>query len=50
MPYLLVVGDREVEARSISVRSQDGTDLGSLTLEQFVSLVQDAVARRGRVL
>ena len=37
IPYLLVIGDREVESRSVAVRSQDGNDLGTMPLEQFVS-------------
>ena len=30
VPYLLVVGDREVESRTVSVRTQEGIDLGSM--------------------
>jgi len=35
VPYLLVVGDRELENRTIAVRTRDGEDLGTLTMEQF---------------
>lgn len=49
IPYLLVVGDREVETRSVSVRTQQGVDLGSLSLDQLLHLIQEAVAKRGRV-
>ncbi len=49
VPYLLVVGDREMEANSISVRTQDGTDLGSLQPEPLLNLIKDQIARRGRV-
>lgn len=48
VPYLLVVGDREVETRTISVRTQQGADLGSLSLEAAVDLISTAVARKGR--
>jgi threonyl-tRNA synthetase len=48
VPYLLVIGDREVESRSISVRSQDGSDLGSMSVEQLVSRMSADIARRGR--
>ncbi len=37
IPYLLVVGDREVEGRTVAVRTREGQDLGSMTPEQFVS-------------
>ena len=36
VPYLLVVGDREVESRTVSVRTQDGADLGSMPVEKFI--------------
>lgn len=48
VPYLLVVGDREVETRTVSVRSQQGVDLGSLTLDQCLEMMDAAIARRGR--
>jgi threonyl-tRNA synthetase len=49
VPYLFVIGDREVETRTIAVRTQGGNDLGSLTIEQALSLIQEAVAKRGRI-
>ncbi len=48
VPYLLVVGDREVESRSVSVRTQDGTDLGSMSISQFVEKMRADIARLGR--
>jgi threonyl-tRNA synthetase len=35
IPYLLVVGDREVTEESISVRTRAGEDLGSIPLDAF---------------
>jgi threonyl-tRNA synthetase len=37
IPYLLVVGDREKENGMIAVRTRSGEDLGSMTLEDFVT-------------
>ena len=48
VPYLLVIGDREVETRSVAVRTREGTDLGSMPIEQFRELLTQAVSRRGR--
>lgn len=48
VPYLLVVGDREVESRCVSVRTQQGEDLGSMPIERFIETVQEAVSRKGR--
>ncbi len=38
VPYLLVVGDREVESQSVAVRTRQGEDLGSMSIENLVSL------------
>ncbi len=38
VPYLLVIGDREVETNSITVRTREGKDLGSMSVEQFIKL------------
>ncbi len=37
IPYLLVAGEREVDQESVSVRSQDGKDMGNLSIDEFVS-------------
>ena len=45
IPFLLVVGDREVEAGLIAVRSQTGEDLGVMTPAEFSSFVQGQVPK-----
>ena len=35
VPYMLIVGDRDVEAGSVSVRQRGGTDLGAMSQEAF---------------
>ena len=40
IPYLLVVGDREVESQRVAVRSLGGEDLGSMAIDEFVDLVK----------
>lgn len=47
VPYLLVAGDREVESRSLAVRTRDGKDLGVLTLEELELMLKNEVATRG---
>jgi threonyl-tRNA synthetase len=34
-PYMLVLGDREVESGQVAVRAHDGGDLGAMSVEQF---------------
>ncbi len=36
IPYLLVVGDKEVEQQTLSVRTREGADLGSMSINEFV--------------
>ncbi len=47
VPYLLVVGDREVETNTMAVRTRSGEDLGSMSLEAFAELLAGDVLRRG---
>ena len=49
VPYLLVVGDREAETRTVSVRTQQGADLGVLSIEKCLDLINQAIAMRGRI-
>jgi threonyl-tRNA synthetase len=46
IPYMLVVGDREQEGGAVSVRLRSGEDLKSKTVDEFMTLAQDAVSRR----
>ena len=48
VPYLLVIGDREVESQTVAVRTRDGQDLGSMSVIEFQNLLAEAVSRRGR--
>ena len=49
VPYLIVVGDREVENGEIAVRARNGDDLGSMSIEDFSQLLQIDVEKMGRV-
>ncbi|MEW7976295.1 MAG: threonine--tRNA ligase [Candidatus Sedimenticola endophacoides] len=46
VPFLLVVGDHEMENETLAVRTRGGEDLGSLTVEVLVQRMGDEVARR----
>ena len=46
VPYLLVVGDREVEERALAVRTRDGKDLGTLSLDALAEHLQEKVDSR----
>jgi len=48
LPYILVVGDKERDQGTISVRARHGQDLGSQTLDDLASRLRAEVERRGR--
>ena len=50
IPYLLVVGDKEVESQTVAVRARRGEDLGSMDLDAFITHLTDDVACRGRIV
>jgi threonyl-tRNA synthetase len=50
VPYLLVVGEKEKESRTVAIRSREGEDLGSMSLAQVVELLSEGVARLGRIV
>ncbi|MCI8781560.1 MAG: threonine--tRNA ligase [Lachnospiraceae bacterium] len=41
IPYMLVVGEKEVNANCVSVRKRDGGDLGSMPIEQFLEVLHE---------
>ncbi|MBT4348352.1 MAG: threonine--tRNA ligase [Methylococcales bacterium] len=43
VPYLLIIGDKELENQQVTVRTQSGEDLGSFTVNDFVDRVQQAI-------
>jgi threonyl-tRNA synthetase len=47
---LIVVGDREAQDHAVAVRTRKGEDLGAMALQDFVNLLSDDVARRGRII
>ncbi len=48
LPFQLVVGDKEVAAQLVAVRSRKGEDLGQMSLDAFMSLLKSDIARKGR--
>lgn len=46
VPYLLVVGDKEVEAGEVAVRTRGGEDQGKLALDDFIAQIENDVRTR----
>jgi threonyl-tRNA synthetase len=48
IPYLLVIGDREVESELVAVRTQSGKDMGDMSLSAFVDILKQDIESMGR--
>jgi threonyl-tRNA synthetase len=46
IPYILVIGDKEMEANAVAVRLRDGTDLGPKPVPEFVALLEKIARSR----
>ena len=46
IPYMLVVGDKEVEAGAVSVRSRRDGDIGSIPVDEFIMKMKEEIAAR----
>ncbi len=46
VPYLLIVGDKELEKNSVSVRARGGKDLGSMSVKEFSSMVSKDIKEK----
>ena len=48
VPYMLVVGDRDMENQTVSVRLRSGEDLGAMSMEEFAALLKKAVDEKAQ--
>jgi threonyl-tRNA synthetase len=46
IPYMLVAGDKEAESGTLSVRKRGGVDLGTQSLDDFLSFILKEVAKK----
>ena len=47
-PYMLVLGDRDVENQTVSVRTRSGEDLGAMAYDAFAALLKEAVDTKSK--
>ena len=47
VPYLLIVGDRELEEGTVAVRTRSGEDLGAMPVRAFAERLREEIHRRG---
>src|SRR5438034_4879107 len=48
VPFMLVVGDRDAETRTVSVRERSGGDKGASSIDAFIASARDEIARKGK--
>ena len=48
VPYMIVIGDKDVEANAVSVRSRKQGDMGSMSVDNFVNMIVEEVETKKR--
>ncbi|ABX08984.1 threonine--tRNA ligase [Prochlorococcus marinus] len=48
IPYLLIIGDKEEKEGKIAVRTREGNDMGSISLEEFLVILNKSISLKGR--
>jgi threonyl-tRNA synthetase len=48
IPYMLVIGDKEVENGTVSVRTRDGKNLGAITVDEFIAKAVNEIETKAR--
>ncbi|MBO5746599.1 MAG: threonine--tRNA ligase [Clostridia bacterium] len=43
IPYMLIIGDKEIETNTVSVRKRGGVDLGSMSLDDFAAMLREEI-------
>jgi len=46
IPYMFIIGDKELESQSVSVRKRKEGDLGTQSLDQFLEFIKNQIQRR----
>lgn len=50
IPYMLVMGDKEVQNNQVSVRTREGADLGVMSVPEFIEVINQAISLKGRIV
>ena len=48
IPYMLVIGDKEVENGTVSVRTRDGKNLGAISVDEFIAKAVNEIETKAR--
>ena len=47
IPFLIIIGDKEEENNEISVRTREGKDLGSMSIDKFKLMIDESISKKG---
>ncbi len=47
IPFLIIIGDKEEENNEVSVRTREGKDLGSMSIDKFKLIVDESISKKG---
>jgi threonyl-tRNA synthetase len=48
IPYMLVIGDKEMESKAVAVRSRKEGDLGAMPIDQFMNNLTNEIETKAR--
>ncbi len=48
IPYMLVIGDKEGEEKTVSVRRRGSMEMSSMTLDEFISMIKEEIDNKAR--
>ena len=46
IPYMVVLGDREMQEKQVTVRTQSGEDLGAMAIEAFIQHLNSDIEKK----
>ena len=46
IPYLLIIGDKEIKSKSISVRQRNKGDIGEMKLDKFIEKIKKEIEKK----
>lgn len=49
IPFMLILGDKEVESGTVNVRTRAGENLGNMNLDDFIAVLDKAIEKKGRL-
>ncbi|HBA93716.1 MAG TPA: hypothetical protein DCZ02_03785, partial [Ruminococcaceae bacterium] len=48
VPYMILVGDKDIEANTVSVRSRKNGDEGAVSIDEFVARIREKIDSKAR--